>query len=151
MKTNSRKSNGFEPTSRLHTYCHDLDDCIIYLRSRAPEKEYEEHEAFKFTDAQLAEFKKQDERDERAERRRLRLIEKNGPGKNIHLFPCGEKWGIKNEDNSRFLRICKTKTEALRKGLSIARDRHAEFFEHRRTGRVLVWKTYPWVKRDTRR
>jgi hypothetical protein len=151
MKTKSRRSNGFEPASNPQNYFRDLDECVIYPSSREPKSEYKEYKTFRFTAEELAEFRKQDEKNERAELRRLRLLEKNGPGKNIHLFPCGEKWGIRNEGDSRFLRIYKTKTEARRKGLSIASDRRADFFEHRRTGRVLVWKTYPWVRRDTKR
>jgi hypothetical protein len=151
MKTKNLNQETSEPTDNQQSYFYDPDGYIIFLRKTVREKENNEHKTFRFTTKQLAEFKKQDEKEEEAELKRLRLIWKNGPGKNIHIYPCGEKWGIKSEGDTRFFRIYKTKREAWRKGMDIARNRHSEFFEHRRTGRVLVWKTYPSVRRDTRR
>ncbi len=151
MKTNNHNHDTSQSAHNQLSYFPDVNGCEIFYCKPAREKEYKEYNPFGFTAEQLAEFKKQDEKEERAELRRLRLIKKYGPGKNIHLHLCGEKWGIKSEGNSRFLKIYKTKTEAWRNGLIIARDRHAELFEHRRTGRVLVWNTYPCVKRDTLR
>jgi len=151
MKTINRKQETSEPAYNQLNYFPDMDGCAIFYRKPAPEKESKDYKKFRFTPAQLAQFKKQDEKDERVQERRLRLIQKNGPGKNVHIYPCGDQWGIKSEGDTRFYRIYKTKKEAWRNGMSIARSRHSQIFEHRNTGRVLVWKTYPRVKRDTRR
>lgn len=151
MKTKYRNQETSEPAHNQLNYFHDLDGIPILPRKPAPKKENKDYKRFRFTRAELAEFKKQDERDAIAEVRRLRLLKKNGPGKNIHIYPCGEQWGIKSEGDTRFYRIYKTKREAWRNGLSIARSRHSQIFEHRRTGRVLVWKTFPIYRRDTKR
>ena len=151
MKTNNRNQETSEPANNQLNYFHDLDGIPILPRKPEPEKEDKSYKTFRFTAKQLAEFKKQDEKEEKADLRRLRSIWKNGPGKNIHIYPCGEQWGIKSEGDTKFYRIYKTKREAWRNGLSIARSRHAQIFEHRRTGRVLVWKTFPLVRRDTKR
>lgn len=57
-------------------------------------------------------------------------------GKNQHVVPNGDKWGIKGAGNTKFTSLHKTQAEAINKAREISRNQQSELFIHGRDGRI---------------
>ncbi|ADQ80941.1 hypothetical protein Palpr_2812 [Paludibacter propionicigenes WB4] len=74
-------------------------------------------------------------------------------GKNQHIVPVGEKWGIKGEGNEQYTRIVSTQREAIEIGRGIAQNQHSELLIHGEDGRIRDKRSFgndPCPPRDKR-
>ena len=55
-------------------------------------------------------------------------------GKNQHVIPVGDKWGIKGEGNSRLTSTFDRQSDAIAAAREISRNQHSELFIHGRNG-----------------
>ena len=56
-------------------------------------------------------------------------------GKNQHVVPVGDKWGIKGEGNSRL-------TDAIAAARQISMNQHSELFIHGQNGQIRERNSY---------
>ena len=63
-------------------------------------------------------------------------------GKNQHVVPHNEKWGVKGEGNQKITSIHNTQQEAIDVATSIARNQNSELFIHRPDGRIRERNSY---------
>ena len=57
-------------------------------------------------------------------------------GKNQHVVPVGNDWGVRGEHNSRLTAIVPTQGEAIDIARDIARNQQSELVIHRPDGRI---------------
>lgn len=57
-------------------------------------------------------------------------------GKNQHVVPVGDKWGIKGEVNSRLTSTFDRQSGAIAAARQISRNQHSELFIHGRNGQI---------------
>lgn len=57
-------------------------------------------------------------------------------GKNQHVVPVGDKWGIKGEGNSRLTSTFDRQSDAIAAARQISRNQHSELFIHGRNGQI---------------
>lgn len=63
-------------------------------------------------------------------------------GKNQHVVPTGDSWGIRGEGNERLTSIHDTQAEAIEVAREIARNQQSELVIHRRDGRIREKDSY---------
>lgn len=63
-------------------------------------------------------------------------------GKNQHVVPSGDKWGVQGEGNSRLTSTFDTQKEAIEVAREIARNQHSELFVHGRDGKIRERNSY---------
>jgi cytochrome b len=59
-------------------------------------------------------------------------------GKNQHVVPVGDEWGVRGEGNSRLTVIVPTQSEAINVGRDIAQNQGSELVIHRPDGRIRL-------------
>jgi len=72
-------------------------------------------------------------------------------GKNQHVVPTGDDWGVRGEGNGRLTSIHDTQGEAIDAARDIARNQHSEVVIHRPDGRIRDRDSYgndPFPPRD---
>lgn len=57
-------------------------------------------------------------------------------GKNQHVVPVGDKWGIMGEGNSRLTSTFDRQSDAIAAARQISRNQHSELFIHGRNGQI---------------
>lgn len=57
-------------------------------------------------------------------------------GKNQHVVPTGDKWGIKGERNSKYTQIFDRQRDAIDAARNISRNQQSELVIHDRHGRI---------------
>lgn len=57
-------------------------------------------------------------------------------GKNQHVVPAGEDWGVKRAGNDRFTSVVDTQSKAYEIARDIARNQNSEVFIHGRDGKI---------------
>jgi uncharacterized protein YdaT len=57
-------------------------------------------------------------------------------GKNQHVVPAGDAWGVRGEGNERLTSIHDTQAEAIEAAREIARNQQSELVIHRPDGRI---------------
>ncbi len=75
-------------------------------------------------------------------------------GKNQHVVPVGNDWGVRGEGNERLTRIHDTQAEAIEDARDIAINQRSEVVIHRRDGRIRDKDSYgndPFPPRDKKR
>jgi hypothetical protein len=63
-------------------------------------------------------------------------------GKDQHVMPAKDGWGVKGEGNSRFTRLAETKSEAEKIAKTIAKHQHSEVVIHNRDGVIRDSDSY---------
>ena len=63
-------------------------------------------------------------------------------GKNQHVVPAGDKWGIKGEGNSRLTSTFDRQSDAIAAARQISKNQHSELFIHGRNGQIRERDTY---------
>jgi hypothetical protein len=63
-------------------------------------------------------------------------------GKNQHVVPVGDRWGVRGEGNSRLTSIHDTQREATGDARSIARNQQSELLIHGRDGQIRERDSY---------
>jgi len=63
-------------------------------------------------------------------------------GKNQHVVPKGNNWGIRGEQNSRLTSIHQTQITAIEAARKIALNQHSEVVIHRKDGRIRDKDSY---------
>ena len=63
-------------------------------------------------------------------------------GKNQHVVPHKDGWGIKGEGNEKFTIVTSTKKEALEAGKEIAKNQQSELVIHGKDGRIQDKDSY---------
>lgn len=63
-------------------------------------------------------------------------------GKNQHIVPVGDKWGIKGEGNSKYTSICNTQKECYDIGRKISINQKSELVVHGKNGRIREKNSY---------
>jgi Uncharacterized protein conserved in bacteria (DUF2188). len=74
-------------------------------------------------------------------------------GKNQHVVPVGNKWGVEDEGNSKYTKITDTKKEATEAAQNIARNQQSDTKIHNRNGRISGGNSYgndPCPPKDTK-
>lgn len=74
-------------------------------------------------------------------------------GKNQHVVPAGDDWGVRGEGNDRLTSRHDTKSEAESAAREIARNQHSEVVIHGRDGKIQDRDSYgndPFPPRDTK-
>ncbi len=72
-------------------------------------------------------------------------------GKNQHVVPSGDRWGVRGEGNSRLTSLHETQREATKDATTIARNQHSELLIHGQNGRIRERESYgndPFPPRD---
>lgn len=57
-------------------------------------------------------------------------------GKNQHVVPVDDQWGIKGEGNQKYTGLYDTQAEAIARAREISRNQCSELFIHGRDGRI---------------
>jgi Uncharacterized protein conserved in bacteria (DUF2188) len=57
-------------------------------------------------------------------------------GKNQHIVPTGDKWGVRGEGNGRLTSVHDTQGEAINAGREIARNQQSELLIHGQNGQI---------------
>lgn len=63
-------------------------------------------------------------------------------GKNQHVVPAGDEWGVRGEGNSRLTGRFETQREAIDAGREIAQNQNSELFIHRQNGQIRERNSY---------
>lgn len=63
-------------------------------------------------------------------------------GKNQHVVPNGEGWGVKGEGNGRLTARTSTQAAAIEIATEIAQNQQSELFIHRPNGQIRERNTY---------
>lgn len=63
-------------------------------------------------------------------------------GKNQHVVPAGDAWGVRGERNERLTSIHDTQAEAIEAAREIARNQQSELVIHRPDGRIRDKDSY---------
>ena len=63
-------------------------------------------------------------------------------GKNQHVVPAGDSWGVRGEGNERLTSIHNTQAEAIEAAREIARNQQSELVIHRPDGRIRDKDSY---------
>jgi uncharacterized protein YdaT len=63
-------------------------------------------------------------------------------GKNQHVVPAGDAWGVQGERNERRTSIHDTQAEAIEAAREIARNQQSELVIHRPDGRIRDKDSY---------
>ena len=63
-------------------------------------------------------------------------------GKNQHVVPVDDSWGVRGEENERLTSIHDTQAEAIEAAREIARNQQSELVIHRRDGRIRDKDSY---------
>lgn len=63
-------------------------------------------------------------------------------GKNQHVVPSGDQWGVRGEGNSRMTEYFDTQREAIARAREIAINQQSEMFIHGKNGRIRERNTY---------
>ena len=63
-------------------------------------------------------------------------------GKNQHVVPNGDGWGVRGAGNSRVTSNHPTQGEAIERARDIARNQGSEMFIHRPNGQIRERNTY---------
>jgi hypothetical protein len=72
-------------------------------------------------------------------------------GKNQHVVPVGDRWGVRGEGNSRLTSIRDTQSGAATQAREIARNQRSELLIHGRNGQIRERDSYgndPFPPRD---
>jgi hypothetical protein len=57
-------------------------------------------------------------------------------GKNQHVIPAGDQWGVRGEGNEKLTSRHDTQREAIDAAREIARNQHSELLVHGTDGRI---------------
>jgi len=57
-------------------------------------------------------------------------------GKNQHVVPAENGWGVRGEGNGRLTSVHGTQREAINAGREIAHNQHSELLIHRENGQI---------------
>lgn len=63
-------------------------------------------------------------------------------GRNQHVIPLPEGWGVKGEGNLKYTAITSTRAEAEKIAREIARNQRSELIIHKRSGRIIDSDSY---------
>jgi len=63
-------------------------------------------------------------------------------GKNQHVVPVGDQWGVRGEGNSRLTSIHGTQRDAIADARDIARNQQSELLIHGRDGQIRDRDSY---------
>jgi hypothetical protein len=63
-------------------------------------------------------------------------------GKNQHVVPNGDKWGVRGAGNSRITSTHPTQADAMDRARDIARKQNSEMFIHRPNGQIRDRNSY---------
>lgn len=63
-------------------------------------------------------------------------------GKNQHVVPDGDGWGVRGEGASRLTQRFGTQREAIERGREIAQNQESELLIHRRNGQIRERNSY---------
>lgn len=63
-------------------------------------------------------------------------------GKNQHVVPVGDSWGVRGEGNERLTSLHNTQAEAIEAAREIARNQQSELVIHRPDGRIRDKDSY---------
>jgi hypothetical protein len=63
-------------------------------------------------------------------------------GKNQHVVPNGDRWGVRGEGNSRLTSLHDTQSDAAAAAREIARNQGSELFIHRPNGQIRERNSY---------
>ncbi len=72
-------------------------------------------------------------------------------GKNQHVVPVEDKWGVKGEGNDKYTVITDHKFQAENKGREIARNQGSELIIHGKDGKIQDKDSYgndPYPPKD---
>lgn len=72
-------------------------------------------------------------------------------GKNQHVVPAGDRWGVRGEGNSRLTSLHDTQRDAISDAAAIARNQHSELLIHGQNGQIRERESYgndPFPPRD---
>jgi hypothetical protein len=72
-------------------------------------------------------------------------------GKNQHVVPAGDGWGVRGEGNSRLTSAHDTQREAIAAASQIAKNQHSELLIHGQNGQIRERESYgndPFPPRD---
>jgi len=57
-------------------------------------------------------------------------------GKNQHVVPVDNRWGVKGEGNTRYTSIFDKQSDAIAAARQISRNQQSELFIHSRNGQI---------------
>lgn len=57
-------------------------------------------------------------------------------GKNQHVVPVDNRWGVKGEGNTRYTSIFDKQSDAIAAARQISRNQQSELFIHNRNGQI---------------
>jgi len=63
-------------------------------------------------------------------------------GKDQHVVPAGDNWGVRGEGNERLTSVHPTQGQAIDAARDIARNQHSEVVTHRRNGQIRDSDSY---------
>lgn len=63
-------------------------------------------------------------------------------GKNQHVVPAQDGWGVRGEGNSKLTSVHETQAEATDAAREIARHQQSELFVHGRDGQIRARNSY---------
>ncbi len=63
-------------------------------------------------------------------------------GKNQHVVPADNGWGVRGEGNSRLTTVCDTQAEAVKISREICQNQGSEQFIHGRDGQIRERNSY---------
>jgi hypothetical protein len=71
-------------------------------------------------------------------KRKKIFVKKGGGkmGKNQHVVPTDDGWGIRGEGNEKLTKVTKTKAEAIEIARKITKNQNSELFIHGKNGRI---------------
>ncbi len=72
-------------------------------------------------------------------------------GKNQHVVPAGDGWGVRGEGNSRLTSVHDTQREAIADATQISKNQHSELLIHGQNGQIRERESYgndPFPPRD---
>lgn len=73
-------------------------------------------------------------------------------GKNQHVVPKDNNWGIRGEGNDRYTLVVDTQAEAYKIAKEIARNQQSEVLTHGRDGKIRARESFgndPFPPKDT--
>ncbi len=63
-------------------------------------------------------------------------------GKNQHVVPADDQWGVRGEGNERLTSLHDTQAEAIERARQIAENQQSELLIHGRDGRIRARDSY---------
>ena len=71
-------------------------------------------------------------------------------GKNQHVVPVDDRWGVKGEGNSRMTKTFDTQKEAIAAARIIAKKQESELIIHNKEGKIRAKDSYGMIQLNQR-